>query len=81
MQTEMGTSLTPVTVPASSGWHGKSARRGSRLPVPPSSDRDALADLQTCCSGYVSFLGDENTWGYWILGLQLWPRKIWVVGT
>ena len=32
------------------------------LPVPRSSDKDALGDLQIWCSGYVSVLGDENTW-------------------
>ena len=76
--TKMGTSLTPANVPASYGWRKNRARSGLTLPVPPSSKRDALGDLQIWCSGYVSVLGNENTWGYWILGLlcQLWPRKL-----
>ena len=49
-----------------------------KLPAPRSSDRDTPGDLQIWCSGYVSVLGDVNTWGYWILEplYLLWPIKI-----
>ena len=75
--TKMRIVLTPASVLASRGWRKNCARRGLAGPLLLSSDRDALQDLQTWCSGYVSVLGDENTCGYWILGLlcQLWPRK------
>ena len=83
LPTKMGTSVTPANVPASCGWRKNCARRGLMLPVPPSADRNALGDLQTWCSEYVSVLGDTNTWGYWILGLlyQFWPRKLYLLGT
>ena len=73
--TKMATSLTPANVPASCGWQENCARRGLTLRVRLSSDRDAMGDLQTWCSGYVSVSGAENTLGYWIQGLldQLWP--------
>ena len=81
--TKMGTRLTPVNFPDSCGWRENGARRGLTLRVPLSSDRDALRDVQTWCSWYLSILGDENTWRYWILVLQyqLWPRKLYLVGT
>ena len=59
--TKVGTSLPPEQVPALCGWRENCARRRLTLPVSLSSDRDALEDLQTWCSGYVSVLGDENT--------------------
>ena len=81
--TKMGTSLTPVNVPASCGWRENCTRRSLMLPVPPNSDRDALGDQRTWCSRYVSVLGDENTWGYWIRGplYLLWPTKFYLGGT
>ena len=80
--TKMGTSQTPANVPASCSWRGNCRRRGLKLPAPPSSDRDAPGDLQIWCSGNVSVLGDENTWGYWILEslYLLWPSKFYLVG-
>ena len=61
----------------------KLRKKAWTLPAPPSSDKEALGDLQAWCSGYVSVFGDGNTWGYWILELlyQLWPRKLYLVGT
>ena len=82
MPTKMETSLKPANVSASCRLGDNCAKSGLTCPVPLSSDRDALGDLQTWCSGYVSVLGEEITWGYWILGLlyQLWPRKLYIVG-
>ena len=81
--TKMGTGLTPVNAPASCGWCARFATRGLMFPVPRRSDKDALGDLQIWCSGYLSVLGDENTWGYWILGplYRSCPRKLYLLGT
>ena len=81
--TKMGTSQTPANAPVSCAWRGNCRRRGSKSPAPRSSDRDAPGDLQIWCSGYLSLLGDMNTWGYRILGplYLLWPRKLYLRGT
>ena len=42
----------------------KLQKKGFQVTCPRSSDRDAPGGLQTWCSGYVSVLGDVNTWGY-----------------
>ena len=72
--TKIGTSLTPANAPVSLRMARKLQKKG---PAPRSADRDTPGDLQIWCSGYVSVLGDVNTWGYWILGplYLLWLRK------
>ena len=45
----------------------KLRNKGFEVTVPRTSDEDAPVAPKTWCFGYVSDLGDANTWGYWIL--------------
>ena len=44
----------------------KLRNKGFEVTCPADSDGDALVGPWTWCSGYLSDLGDVNTWGYWI---------------
>ena len=76
--TRMGTIPTPVNLPFSCGRRENCAGRAWTLPVPSSSDRDALGDLQTGCSGDASLLGGREYLGVLYTGatISIMAKKI-----